>query len=62
MRVVDADDLLLGIITVDDVVDVLVDEATEDIQRLGGAQPLERSFAAGGSRPHTVGVRNCRSG
>lgn len=31
---------LLGVITVDDVLDVLVEEATEDIQKLGGAQPL----------------------
>lgn len=44
LPVVDADNVLLGIITVDDVVDVLVDEATEDIQRLGGAQPLERAY------------------
>ena len=32
---------LAGVITIDDVIDVLVDEATEDIQRLGGAQPLD---------------------
>jgi len=44
LPVVDADNVLLGIITVDDVVDVLVDEATEDIQRLGGAQPLARAY------------------
>ena len=42
--VVDADDRLLGVVTIDDVVDVLVDEATEDIQRLGGAQPLGRNY------------------
>jgi magnesium transporter len=44
LPVVDADDVLLGIITIDDVVDVLEEEATEDIQRLGGAQPLGRSY------------------
>ena len=44
LPVVDADNVLLGVITVDDLVDVLVDEATEDIQRLGGAQPLEGSY------------------
>ncbi|HAM43821.1 MAG TPA: magnesium transporter, partial [Propionibacteriaceae bacterium] len=44
LPVVDADDILLGVITVDDMVDVLVDEATEDIQRLGGAQSLEGSY------------------
>ncbi|HNS50691.1 MAG TPA: magnesium transporter [Anaerolineae bacterium] len=44
LPVVDADGRLLGVVTVDDVVDVLVDEATEDIQRLGGAQPLDRPY------------------
>jgi magnesium transporter len=38
--VVDEDDHLLGIITQDDVADVLEAEATEDIERLGGSQPL----------------------
>jgi magnesium transporter len=38
--VVDDDDHLLGIITEDDVADVLEAEATEDIERLGGSQPL----------------------
>jgi magnesium transporter len=44
LPVVDSDGVLLGVITIDDMVDVLEDEATEDIQRLGGAQPLERSY------------------
>ena len=35
--VVDGDHRLLGAITVDDVIDVIREEATEDIQRLGGA-------------------------
>jgi magnesium transporter len=38
--VVDDGDHLLGIITQDDVADVLEQEATEDIARLGGSQPL----------------------
>jgi magnesium transporter len=38
--VVDDNDRLLGIITEDDVADVLQAEATEDIERLGGSQPL----------------------
>jgi magnesium transporter len=38
--VVDDEDHLLGIITQDDVADVLEAEATEDIARLGGSQPL----------------------
>jgi len=44
LPVVDATNRLLGVVTVDDVVDVLVDEATEDIQRLGGAEPLARPY------------------
>jgi magnesium transporter len=44
LPVVDAYGILLGVITIDDVVDVLEDEMTEDIQRLGGAQPLGRSY------------------
>lgn len=38
--VVDDADRLLGIITEDDVADVLEAEATEDIERLGGSEPL----------------------
>jgi magnesium transporter len=42
--VVDREGRLSGVITHDDVVDILADEATEDIQRLGGSQPLERTY------------------
>jgi len=35
---------IVGIITVDDVVDVLQDEATEDAQKLGAVEPLEDSY------------------
>ena len=42
--VVDVDDHLIGVITVDDVIDVLEDEASEDIQRMGGAEPLGRPY------------------
>lgn len=38
--VVDDDDHLLGIITEDDIADVLEAETTEDIERLGGSEPL----------------------
>lgn len=40
LPVVDESNTLLGVITIDDVLDVLVEEATEDIQKFGGAQPL----------------------
>jgi magnesium transporter len=42
--VLDQEGVLLGVITVDDVLDVLSAEATEDIQRLGGAQPLDQAY------------------
>jgi magnesium transporter len=44
MPVVDAEKRLIGVITVDDVIDVLEEEASEDIQRLGGAEPLDRPY------------------
>src|SRR5687767_11066040 len=42
--VVDEENKLVGIITVDDVIDVLKDEATEDIYRLAGGSGDERAF------------------
>jgi magnesium transporter len=44
LPVVDAENRLLGIITADDVAEVLEDEATEDIARLGGAEPLDEPY------------------
>jgi magnesium transporter len=44
LPVVDEHNILLGVITIDDIVDVLEEEATEDIQRLGGAEPLDTSY------------------
>ena len=41
MPVVDADGVLLGVITIDDVIDVLTAEQTEDVQKLGGVEPLD---------------------
>ena len=35
---------LLGVISVDDMIDVVQDEATEDIQLLGGSTPLEDAY------------------
>lgn len=42
--VVDHDDKLVGIVTHDDVIDVIVEEATEDVHRLGGVGPLEAAY------------------
>ena len=44
LPVVDENKILLGVITFDDLVDVLEEEATEDLQRYGGAEPLERPY------------------
>lgn len=41
LPVVDEEDHLLGIITQDDVADVLEEETTEDFERIGGSQPLD---------------------
>ena len=42
--VTDSGGALLGIVTVDDVLDVAEEEATEDIQKIGGSAALERPF------------------
>jgi len=42
--VVDAEGRVKGIVTVDDIVDVVQEEATEDIQKLGGMQALEAPY------------------
>ena len=42
--VVDSEDRLKGIITFDDIVDVVEEEATEDIQKIGGMEALEMPY------------------
>ncbi len=42
--VVDASRHMLGIITHDDVMDVMVEEATEDVQRIAAVEPLSDSY------------------
>jgi magnesium transporter len=44
--VVDVDGRMKGIVTVDDVVDVVQEEATEDIQKFGGMAALEAPYLA----------------
>ncbi len=44
LPVIDEDKNLIGMVTVDDVVDVIMDEATEDITRIGGTLPLKESY------------------
>jgi magnesium transporter len=42
--VLDADGVMKGIVTIDDIVDVVEEEATEDIQKLGGMQALDAPY------------------
>lgn len=44
LPVVDSDGVIVGIVTVDDVFDVAEEEATEDIQMLGGVEALEEPY------------------
>lgn len=44
LPVVDADNVLIGIVTIDDILDVAEAEATEDFHKLGAARPLQVSF------------------
>ena len=44
MPVVDSEDRLVGIITIDDIVDVLEEEASEDIAKISGMLPTEKAY------------------
>jgi magnesium transporter len=44
LPVTDTAGVLIGIVTVDDVLDVAEQEATEDIQRLGGSEALDEPY------------------
>jgi magnesium transporter len=44
LPVTDTGGVLIGIVTVDDVLDVAEQEATEDIQRLGGSEALDEPY------------------
>jgi magnesium transporter len=44
LPVVDTDNVLLGIVTVDDILDVAEEEATEDIQKIGGSEALDEPY------------------
>lgn len=44
LPVTDTDGHLIGIVTVDDVLDVAEEEATEDIQKIGGSEPLDEPY------------------
>ena len=42
--VVDRDGVIQGVVTVDDVIDALVEEHTEDVQRFGGMEALDMPY------------------
>ena len=42
--VVDSENKLVGIITIDDVIDIMEEETTEDIERMAGITPTEKSY------------------
>ena len=44
LPIVDTEDRLVGIVTVDDAMEVLEEEETEDVARAGGAEPLGRPY------------------
>ena len=48
MPVVDGDGRLVGIVTVDDAIDVITDEATEDIQKMAGIVPTDEDYMKSG--------------
>ncbi len=52
MPVVDNENRLVGIITIDDVVDVIEEETTEDIYKMAAMQPSEGGYMA--TRPLTL--------
>jgi magnesium transporter len=45
LPVVDSNEVLVGIVTSDDMLDVAEEEATEDIQKLGGMEALDEPYA-----------------
>ena len=42
--VVNTQNRMLGIITHDDIIDVFIEEATEDVQRIGAVDPLDETY------------------
>ena len=44
LPVVDATNRIVGVITVDDVIDVIQEEQTEDVQKLGGMEALDEPY------------------
>ena len=56
LPVLDFNDVLVGIVTSDDMLDVAEEEATEDIQKLGGSEALDAPYLTIGF-PHMIRKR-----
>jgi magnesium transporter len=56
LPVIDSTGVLLGIVTIDDMLDVAEQEATEDIQKLGGSEALDAPYLTIGF-PHMIRKR-----
>ena len=52
LPVVDTEDRLVGVITVDDAMEILEEEETEDIHRAGGVEPLDVPYMDAGVFHH----------
>jgi len=44
MPVVDSESRLVGVITIDDIIDVIVEESTEDIEKMAAITPTDKSY------------------
>jgi magnesium transporter len=44
LPVVDSEDRLIGIVTIDDVLDVLEEETTREVQKIGGSEALDEPY------------------
>ena len=44
IAVVDSESKLVGIITIDDVIDIIEEETTEDIEKMAAILPTEKSY------------------
>ena len=56
--IIDAENRMKGIVTIDDIVDVVREEATEDIQHIGGTEALDEPYLTG----HFFGMVRKRAG
>ena len=52
LPVVDKENRLVGIVTIDDAIDVMQDEATEDFEKMAAIQPIEETYFKTGVLTH----------